>query len=150
VRWPDNSFAAGVSIAIYPQGYSPPGSTHVAKANIGTGSGGHYVTAICSKTACEHVQAFLELPVDTVFPDGCTLPLATSFGPASGFATTGGTVDWTIADGTCTSDPSGTPIDDANVPAFTTDYVEQRINSVGGGTLASTDQSTTTTTLAPR
>jgi hypothetical protein len=51
-------------------------------------------------------------------------------------------VDWIVADGTCAADAAGTPIDDPNVPAFTTDYVEQKVNAV----LATTSGSTTTTT----
>jgi hypothetical protein len=111
------------------------------------GRRGAYATKICSKTPCDHVQAFLELPVNTVFPDGCTLPLATSAGPPGGFATSGGTVDWLITDGTCTAHPSGKPIDDPNIPAYTTEYVEQRINTVGGGTFDNSPVVTTTTTV---
>jgi hypothetical protein len=150
VRWPDKSLAAGVNIVIYPHGYTPASaadSAHVPKANIGTAAGGTYATRICSQTPCDHVQAFLELPVNTVFPDGCTLPLTTSAGPPGGFGTSGGTVDWLITDGTCTADPSGKPIDDPNIPAYTTEYVEQRINTVGGGTFDNTPVVTTTTTV---
>jgi hypothetical protein len=150
VRWPDKSLAAGVNIVIYPHGYTSANtadSAHLPKTNIGTAASGAYATRICSKTPCDHVQAFLELPVNTVFPDGCSLPLTTSAGPPSGFATSGGTVDWLTTDGTCTADPSGKPIDDPNIPAYTSEYVEQRINTVGGGTFDNTPVVTTTTTV---
>ena len=148
VRWPDKSAAAGVNIVIYPHGYDPSNPAHLAStSNIATAVGGAYTTKICNKTPCDNVQAFLELPINTVFPDGCTLPLTTLSARPTGFATSGGNVDWTISDGTCTADPSGKPIDDPNIPAYTTEYVEQRINTVGGGTVDSSPVSTTTTTL---
>ena len=50
-----------------------------------------------------------------------------------------------ISDGTCTADPSGKPIDGPNIPAYTTEYVEQRINTVGGGTFDNSPVPTTTT-----
>jgi hypothetical protein len=148
VRWPDKSLAAGVNIVIYPHGYTTSDPSHLPQANVATTAGGIYATRICTKTPCDRVQAFLALPVNTVFPDGCTLPLTTSTGPLSGFATSGGTVDWMITDGTCTADPSGKPIDDPNVPAFTTEYVEQRINTVGGGTISNGNSPVTTTTTS--
>jgi hypothetical protein len=131
VQWPDKSPAAAVNVVIYPRGFGSLDPAHVPQAMVGTTKGGTYASSICGKDSCANVQAFLELPVSSVFPDGCVLPLLTSTGSATGFPTSGGRVDWTVSDGTCAADPSGRPIDDPNLPAYTTEYVEQRINTLG-------------------
>ena len=96
VEWPDKSPAAGVNVVIYPGGFGSTDPAHVLQAMVGTTTGGRYVSSICHHDSCANVQAFLELPVNRVFPDGCTLPLRTSSGPATGFPTSGGRVDWTV------------------------------------------------------
>jgi hypothetical protein len=150
IRWPDTSAAAGINVMVYPQGFgssrpavsTPPSQPLPPSTTVLTGREGTYATPICTTHRCQGLQAFLAIPVSGNFPDGCVLPLTTKAGPATGFSTLGGTIDWTVTDGTCAADPAGTPIDDPDVPAFTTEYVEQKIDAL----LATSTGSTTTTT----
>jgi len=161
VRWPDKTAAAGVPFVVYPQGVpSPPAQSSLPtpstpstpstqpgrpggpSASVMTGPEGTYATPICTQHRCRNLQAFLSIAASGDFPDGCVLPLTTASGPASGFPSLGGVVDWTVTDGTCSADAAGTPIEDPNVPAFTAEYVEQKINA----RLATTTGSTSTTT----
>ena len=144
MEWPDKTPAAGVTVVIYPRGFGTTDQVSVPQANVATGPGGMYATKICRKNPCEHIQAFLELPVNTVFPDGCTLPLIKSPDATTGVPSAAGKIDWTVSDGTCAADPSSKPINDPQLSAYTTEYVEQRINTLGGGTTA-----TSTTTIPP-
>jgi hypothetical protein len=134
---------------IYPRGYKPPAAGRVPATNVATATGGAYATSICTSTPCRNVQAFLNLPVNTVFPDGCVLPLVASPGSVTDLTASPGTkeIDWTVADSTCAADPAATPIDDPNIPAYTTVYVEEKVNTLGGGTADS--PIVTTTTAAP-
>jgi hypothetical protein len=102
VAWPDGQPAANLPIIIFPDGYNA--SWNPPQDKVATDSAGQYHSHACIQFSCSDLQAALDAPPSPALPAGCFLMMSSPGGPADGFASTGGRVDWQMRNQACSGD----------------------------------------------